>query len=350
MNKKTVLRFIAVMIIGLLLVPSKVSGAAAKSGKWGSNLKWSFSGGVLTISGKGDMDAKAFVGASKSSDPRNLAITKVVIKEGVTSVCDNAFSYQKKLKKVTLPSSIKAVGREAFNGCRKLTTVNFPKNIETIGGFAFAETALKKVKLPEKLKTLKYNAFSDCTGLKTVTFNKKLEKIESAAFMNTAIKAVRLPASLTEIAASALSGCPALGTIKVDPGNKSYLVNNGILFSKDKTRLILYPAKKKGNTYTVPKNIAVIENCAFIDAVSIRSFEVEKGNKNYTSENGVIFSPDMKKLVKYPAAAGTAEYTVPESVTEIGTNALYNSMAEKVTLPSGLITVGTGAFKNSKKL
>ena len=51
----------------------------------------------------------------------------------------------------------------------------------------------------------------------------------------------------------------------VHPDNPSYTSSDGVLFSKDSTRLISYPANKAGDTYTIPETVGVIGSYAFSD-------------------------------------------------------------------------------------
>jgi len=50
----------------------------------------------------------------------------VVIPDGVTHTCSNAFSSNMKLESVYIPDSMTHIGTGAFDGCRNLTAVRFP--------------------------------------------------------------------------------------------------------------------------------------------------------------------------------------------------------------------------------
>ena len=69
---------------------------------------------------------------------------------------------------------------------------------------------------------------------------------------------------------------------------------------------------------TVPESIERIELGAFTGCLSLKRFNVDSSNPNYSSdENGVLFSKDKKTLISYPTASASSAYTVPDSVTEI---------------------------------
>ena len=63
-----------------------------------------------------------------------------------------------------------------------------------------------------------------------------------------------------------ISGKHSISSIKVKSGNKYFYVKDGVLFSKDKTKLILYPNMRKNTTYTVPSGVKVIDEYAFAGA------------------------------------------------------------------------------------
>ena len=94
------------------------------------------SDGRLEITGAGamktDADRSPFAGSDK--------IRSVVIGEGVTSICEEAFFCCTELTEVTFPDSLTAIGANAFANCISLRTVPQPKNVRTVGEDAFANT------------------------------------------------------------------------------------------------------------------------------------------------------------------------------------------------------------------
>ena len=64
---------------------------------------------------------------------------------------------------------------------------------------------------------------------------------------------VKLPASLTYIESMVFDTIQVLTAVDVAAANPSYTSQNGILFNKDMTELLLYPSGKTENSYTVPE-------------------------------------------------------------------------------------------------
>jgi len=91
---------------------------------------------------------------------------------------------------------------------------------------------------------------------------------------------------LTSIDYYAFTDCSGLTAINVDAANTAYSSQDGILYSKDKTSLHIYPAGKTG-AFTIPNGVTTIVSIAFSSCTSLTSI------------------------------------TIPDSVTSIGFNAFY---------------------------
>ena len=88
--------------------------------------------------------------------------------------------------------------------------------------------------------------------------------IGSSAFEGCyAIEQVNIPAGVTLIGSWAFDGCSSLAHINVAAGNTTFSSEEGVLFNKDKTRLIMYPVARPGETYTVPDGVTNILSYAF---------------------------------------------------------------------------------------
>ena len=195
----------------------------------------------------------------------NLFIPSTINNLPVTSIAQGAFRYCTGLTSVTLPSSITSIGKSAFGNCSGLTSVTLPSSITSIGDVAF----------------------QGCSGLTSVT----------------------LPSSITSIGQGAFSACSGLQDITVDIANSAYSSNDGILFNKAQTSLIVFPGGKIG-AYTIPNSVTSIGNFAL------------------------------------HWCSGLTSVTIPNSVTSIGQYAFYScSGLTSVTLASSLTSIGQGAFQ-----
>lgn len=78
---------------------------------------------------------------------------------------------------------------------------------------------------------------------------------------------------------------------------------------------------------------------------------VEKNNRYYTAESGILFNKDKTKLIKYPNLSNNSVFYVPETVNEIGVEAFEASKyLEKVILPERVSVIEEGAFSSCENL
>lgn len=178
------------------------------------------------------------------------------------------------------------------------------------------EGAVKKVVVEEGITTIYDGIFSDFLCLKTVD----------------------IPASLTGMGIATFLECISLTEINVDKDNPEYMSENGIVFTKDRTTLVKYPAGKTDKEYTVPDTVKTIGEYAFCLANScspdsvIGKYDDELLEKLY--ENPVkITLPNSVEKIAYGAfsAASVREIVIPESVTAVEEEGLF-CLSDKITV------------------
>lgn len=160
---------------------------------------------------------------------------------------------------------------------------------------------------PARVKIVgSYNLTSVKNALKnnsTVYVNLDLSQAENVTSLSSAfngcthLTSVTLPASVTSIDYNTFYNCDTLSSITVDAANTYYKSVNGILYSKDGTALIKYPAKKAGTTFAIPSGVKTIYRYAFQWASNINSITLPDSSLNlyyssslYTSEYSMVNS------------------------------------------------------------
>ena len=137
----------------------------------GSNLKWDFTNGVLTISGKGDIPD--YRNAMYESSPKpwfsaagDYGIRSIVIEDGVTSIGTRAFINNWSLRSVKISNTVKSIGSHAFRNCSALKEITIPDSVESIMSNAFYRCyTLGKVTIGSGVTSIGSEAFEDCRGL-----------------------------------------------------------------------------------------------------------------------------------------------------------------------------------------
>ena len=266
--------------------------------------------------------------------------------------------YKGSEQKVDVPEkinkkSVTRIGNLAFKNCTKITSIAMPDSVVYIGRSAFYNcTSLKSITIPDGVKEIGYAAFSECAGLVSV----------------------KIPDNVTKIGESAFINCANLTKIDVTAGNKYYSSANGVLFNKDKSELICYPAGIKNVGYSIPDGVTVIRDRAFNKCISLNSITIPKSvqdidtysffgctsleainvagsNKNYADVNGILFSKDKTKIVCYPANKKNMSYSIPVSVKVVGVAAFRDCIYLKgITIPDSVTNIEHHAFSNCKSL
>ena len=305
------------MMFSLLSITTVFASGIVDSGTCGEKLTWSLdSDGVLTISGTGDM-----TDAPWSNYQGN--IKKVVFNEGVTSVCDEAF------------------------GAFSIEVIEFADSIKTIGNDAFYGTQIKELNLPSELISIGQWAFDNCQELKNVIAKDKLQEIKSGAFSNcSSLDTFDVPKSVTSISLNAFSNCTSLSEINVDDENQFYSSVDGVLYNKEKTELVLYIDRPDRRTFNVLASVEKIGFGTLSNCQNLNTITVEVGNKNFYSENGILFDKN-DVIYAYPAGKTDTNYHFPDKVYNIGHYAFKGCKnLKEITLNNHIQEIGNGAFSN----
>lgn len=243
-------RIIAVILSVMLLLCSLpiVSFAAEYEGECGENMRWSFSDGVLEITGSGAMTEYESYTDSPWYEYRE-SVTKVVVADGVTSVSAYAFASCRNLKEAVLPPSltelsmgmfsdcgfesfdipdtVERIGRGTFNYCTLLESINIPYGVKEIDSFAFNYCDLKTVTIPGSVKKLGYASadlevvvgeciFAYNENLETVIIENGVEEIGGAALFDAhALKNVVIPDSVKTLGVAAFGSCISLESLVI---------------------------------------------------------------------------------------------------------------------------------------
>ncbi len=204
-----------------------------------------------------------------------------IIPDGVTHISENAFLSCNTVKSITFPDSLTSVGTKAFCGCGALSSVVFGKGLETIGKMAFANTGLKSVSIPDSVTSIGQMAFLSSFELASAHIGANC-KIGTAAF----------------------KGCESLSEFTVSDENPDYAVIDGVIFSKDKTTLLVYPWGYKEKPYVVPLGVttigaSVFEGCyTLISAVISEDVEFIDRNAFAVCESldSIVFTKGLKEI------------------------------------------------------
>ena len=269
-----------------------------------------YANGKLVISGNGKMkDYEFYFHGDESIAPyytKRKEIKALEIEEGITSIGKYAFQdLEKIIDDLTIANSVESIGWGAFEGCNRLETVTLPSEISTIEGETFRYCGrLKYIKIPEKVGEIGLRAF-ESSGLTRIDLSKSVAYIDNQAF----------------------DACNKLEEIIVDMENSIFSSENGVLFNKEKTKVVKYPLGKYGKKYIIPDKVIDIEGKAFEGC-----FKLEE-----------IVIPNKLLSIGYHAFAdcmSLKSINMPDSIEKIQASAFYNcSNLKEIYIPKNLYLV-----------
>ena len=250
------------------------------------------------------------------------------------------YGYSLNMLTVKIEAGVTTIGNEAFLNCSSLTSVTIPNSVTTIGLRAFDGCrSLTSVTIPNSVTTIRECAFDSCYSLTSVKIGNSVTTIGDCAFRYcNSLTSVTIPNSVTTIGVGAFDGCRSLTSIDVASGNLNYSSKDGVLFDKNKSTLIQYPIGNKRTEYTIPNSVTTIGSYAFDDCSNLTSVTIPN---SVTTIGKYAFSD----------CSGLTSVTIGNSVTTIGGHAFSGcSGLTSVTIPNSVTTIGESAFSGCSSL
>ncbi len=208
-------------------------------------------------------------------------------------------------------TGITAIPDSAFYGCSSLLSIKLPYRVATIGKSAFEGCSNVDMTLSSNVKTIKEKAFYGCN----------------------AIKEMWISESVTEIGDGAFANCTSLKAISVSNKNQNYCAVSYILFTKDSTTVVAFPAGKDMSNFYVEKDVFKhIAPYAFSGAVKLKTVNfanVETIGDYAFEQCNSIFS-----------------ITIGNKVNSIGNGAFSNCQnLQDIVIPANVQSIGEKAFE-----
>ncbi len=278
------------------------------------------------------------------------ALTKIEIPDSVTEIGYSAFGYS---DETTAVDDFLIIG--SYNSAAHIYATDSDEEYEYKNNFEFttheAAAELEEYNSFDKF-TYKDFEYTSINGEAVITRcesvdtkievpseinNMPVTRIYTSAFGGSTAEEIIIPESVKTIDKLAFYGCSYLKNLTINGaetiGESAFVMCNAL------------------ENITISGNCKTIEgNEPFISCVHLQSINITDGNGEYSSENGVLYNKDKSVLLVYPAAKSDKKFTVPAGVKEIGMSAFYNNLyLEEVELPD-VEKIGLYAFEGSKSL
>ncbi len=101
---------------------------------------------------------------------------------------------------------------------------------------------------------------------------------------------------------------------------------------------------------TIPDSVTSIGWGAFSSCTSLTSINVDENNTNYTSIDSILFNKDTTEIICYPAGLNNENYSIPDSVTSIRDYAFSGCRLTSITIPDSVTSIGDFTFHHCKSL
>ena len=329
------------------------------------NSKYTAEDGILYENKSGNKYLKAY--------PVAKAGTTFTVPSGVYGVSTNGFQLAKNLTTINLPASIQDLPTSpeanGFTSAKKLTAIKVdPANTKfkdedgvvltqdgkTLVAYPFARHGVvdpayngplvtmhpgEVYTIPASVETISKGAFAQVSEITAVKLN-NVKKISAGAFYSVRnLRNVELGASVETIEDGAITGSPDFTRFAVDSNNPNYTADaEGIIYTKNKEELVLYPSGRAGEYSTLPTTEKIRERAFYY------AQKVTKVNFNSALED---IDNDAFQVT---TALNEITFAAPSSLKRIGTWVFYMSGLTKLELPASLKEIGSNAFQDNKNL
>jgi len=274
-------------------------------------------------------------------------LTDISLPGKITEIAEDTFSYCGNLRTINIPNGVKKIGRSAFHGCRRLGNIELPTTMEIIESGAFrACLGFTSVRIPRNVKSIGNNrykyepgyvapvhgnfVFYECNNLREVSVdqrNVQFYSVDGVLFDKQNKVLVYFPYAKEK------------GSFSI-PDGVTEIASGAFYFHHNITNIV------------IPSSVVSINEYTFFGCSELVSITVNENNRVYSSKDGVLFNKEKTELIRFPAGK-TGAYTVGDNVVKLAMGAFYASSLSNLSWSDNLLEIDVGAlygFKESEGL
>lgn len=257
-------------------------------------------------------------------------------------------------------------------------TINESKSskINCIGDFEIENNELIKYKgnnahvvIPNGVEKLRNSVFWNCKTIEKITLPDTVYSLGGDTFYNCEkLSELKIPKNVTIIGDNPFANCPKLDLINASP---YFIFEDGVLYDKNKTRLIYCSINRKSKVCDIPDGIISIGKHAFYNCKNLRKIiippsvkiiennpfsnlplmRLENNSLYFIFIDGALYNKTMTILFYFEHNVKSKHLVIPEGVRIIGRHSFYNCKTiESITIPKSVNTIGYNPFTNCPSL
>ena len=275
---------------------------------------------------------------------QGTSVENVAMAEGITTIGSYAFAQgfddETCLTHVTIPTSVTGICAYAFYNCRGLGSVTIPEGVVRLGTEAFNNCwNLTELAIPGSVKQIDPRAFSSCDGLTEVTIPSSVTNIGGSAFSYCrGLGSVTVPVCVLETGlANVFQGASSITNVVLSEGCRE-IARGTLGYSGQFPKL---------EHVFIPASVTNIEAEAFRTFRGKVAVTVDPANAVYSSRDGMLLTKDGTRLLQ----GVNGDVVIPPGVTSIDARAFYNcSGLTRVVIPNSVTNIGNYAFNACSNL
>lgn len=249
---------------------------------------------------------------------------------------------------------------------------NPPESLEVLECFVMKGTVLisytgndKMVEIPQGIERIDTGAFWNNTSVEEVCIPDSVRVIAGDVFVYCYnLKKVNIPSSVADMGDDPFAGCPDL---ILSNDSKAFVLEDGVLFTSDRTRLIHYTPSKLDSEYKIPDTVLWVGKHSFYDCNNLRLVIVGKnvdymGNNpfsdchnlilrnespNFIYSDGALLNRNGTTILHYSQGRDSDDYVMPDSVRTVGRNSFWNcKRIRRLVIGRNVRQIGYNPFAN----
>ncbi len=280
----------------------------------------------------------------------NKSIESVDLSDRVKKIKSKAFINCSNLHTIKISSSIESIAEQVFNGCFKL------ENIIVASNNHYCVT--NNILIDKSERKILRAANKDVTEM---SIPDGITIICNRAFDRNMTGKVIIPKSVTDISPYSFYECYKLKEYFVDSKNQIYCSIAGIIHSRDRSKLYLYPIGKEDTNYFIEDDVVEIKERAFSKAAHLISITfnsiikfIGSGAFEYCQSLESLMLPgSIEKIGEraFQYCKNLKSVMLSRNIAEIGDFAFCECESlTNISIPQNVTRIGNSAFLNCKKL